>query len=55
MKHIAVRLVAVYLLIALIGRLLERVGVCRYDCSADCWCQRPGRSVFRWAYPWGHR
>lgn len=55
MKRVVGRLLALYLLFALIGKVLERLGVSRCHCSADCWCRRPGLSVFRWAFPYGHR
>jgi len=55
MKPIAVRLLTLYLLFAAIGRVLERLGMARCGCSADCWCKRPGLSTFRWAFPYGHR
>jgi hypothetical protein len=24
------------------------------DCDPDCWCRRPGLSVFRWVFPRYH-
>jgi hypothetical protein len=47
--------VALYLLTALVGKLLEAAGVSRCGCSEDCWCRRPGLSVFRWVFPFNHR
>jgi hypothetical protein len=44
-----------YLLLAVISRLMERAGVMRCGCSATCWCQRPGLKPFRWVFPWRHR
>jgi hypothetical protein len=26
----------------------------RCGCAADCWCQRPVLSTFRWVFPWRH-
>ena len=47
--------VALYLLTALVGKLLEAAGVSRCRCPVDCWCRRPGLSVFRWVFPFRHR
>ncbi|MBA3338308.1 MAG: hypothetical protein H0T54_00865 [Geodermatophilaceae bacterium] len=55
MKRVAVGVLFLYLLVAVIGRVLERLGVRSCGCSADCWCKRPGLSTFRWAFPYGHR
>jgi len=49
------RMLAVYLLFAVIGRFVEEMGAARCGCSPDCWCQKPGISVFRWVFPFGHR
>jgi hypothetical protein len=54
MVRILRALVALYLLTALVGKLLEAAGVSRCGCSDDCWCRRTGRSAFRWAFPFGH-
>ena len=48
-------LLGFYLLLALGNRLAERLGAMRCGCAADCWCQRPGLSLFRWVFPWKHR
>jgi hypothetical protein len=42
-----------YLAAALIGHLQERGGA--ISCREDCWCKKPGLSLFRWAFPFGHR
>ena len=36
------------------GHLAERIGRLRCECLPDCWCKRPGLSVFRWAFPYRH-
>ena len=43
-----------YVGFALLGHLAERTGRLRCDCLPDCWCKRPGLSVFRWAFPYRH-
>jgi hypothetical protein len=48
-------IVGLYLIAALIGRLLEAAGVARCGCSAGCWCRKPGLSTFRWVLPFWHR
>lgn len=35
--------------------LVERMGRIRCGCAVDCWCRRPGLSLFRWVFPWWHR
>lgn len=54
MTRFGLRLAAVYLLFAVIGRLVEAMGAVRCDCADSCWCQRPVLSAFRWAFPFGH-
>ena len=44
-----------YLLLALLGRLIEMAGVVRCGCGATCWCKRRVLKTFRWVLPWGHR
>ncbi len=51
--------VASYLLAGFAGAVvatkeLERRGALNCDCSPDCWCHRPGLSLFRWTLPVGH-
>jgi len=48
-------LLGLYLLFAVIGRLVEGMGAARCGCAADCWCKLPILSTFRWVFPWGHR
>jgi hypothetical protein len=55
MKRLLLRLAGVYLLFAVIGRFVEGMGAVECGCAADCWCQRPGLSLFRWVLPYGHR
>ena len=45
----------VYLAVAALGHVRERTGSATCGCQPDCWCKRPGRSVFRWVFPFGHR
>jgi hypothetical protein len=55
MRRVALGTMALYVVAAVTGRILEALGVSRCGCSRDCWCQRPGLSTFRWVFPWGHR
>jgi hypothetical protein len=42
------------LLAALSSRALERVGFYECECYPECWCKRPGLSLFRWIVPRFH-
>jgi hypothetical protein len=55
MKRFVGLLVAVYVGAALVGLAQERAGLRRCGCKPDCWCKRPGLSVFRWVFPYRHR
>lgn len=54
-KRLVASLSTLYLLFAVIGRLVERMGAVQCDCSPDCWCKRPILSTFRWVFPRGHK
>lgn len=45
----------VYFIAALMGHARERSGSVVCGCSNECWCRRPGPSLFRWVAPFGHR
>lgn len=55
MKRLLVVVVAGYVLVAAGNRVAEHLGAMTCGCSQDCWCRRPGLSLFRWVFPWGHR
>ncbi|WP_162529890.1 hypothetical protein [Nocardioides caldifontis] len=55
MKRIFLLLVAGYVLMAAGNRVAEHFGMMRCGCAKGCWCHRPGLSLFRWVFPWGHR
>lgn len=55
MARVELKVIGTYLALALLGHALERSGVQRCDCREDCWCKRPGLSLFRWVAPIGHR
>src|SRR5207249_11169620 len=42
------------LLAAGISRVLEQAGLYRCECYPECWCKRPGLSLFRWVVPRFH-
>ena len=52
-KVIAVLAIA-YLMLALISKAKEAAGVLSCDCYPDCWCRKPGLSLFRWVFPRFH-
>jgi len=55
MKRVLGWLAALYLGAALVGLVRERLGMISCGCADDCWCKRPGLSLFRWVFPRGHR
>jgi hypothetical protein len=44
-----------YVVLALIYRAREAAGLLTCDCYPECWCRKPGLSVFRWVFPRYHR
>jgi hypothetical protein len=54
LNRLVLLLGAVYLGAALIGHAQERRGAITCECRDDCWCKRPGLSLFRWVFPVGH-
>lgn len=44
----------VYLGAAVLGHVKESRGELRCECEIDCWCKKPGVSLFRWVLPIGH-
>lgn len=55
MKRLLLVLGGAYLLAAVGSRVAEQLGATACGCDDDCWCRRPGLSVFRWVFPRGHR
>jgi hypothetical protein len=55
MKRIVVSLAIGYVILALVGRAEEAVGLRSCGCDPDCWCKKPGLSLFRWVFPRFHR
>lgn len=43
-----------FLSLATFYRIKEAMGALSCDCYADCWCRRPGLSLFRWVFPRFH-
>ena len=54
MTRLPQRLVTLYLLVALWGHYKEGRGELCCHCRSDCWCKKPGLSLFRWVFPLGH-
>jgi hypothetical protein len=44
-----------YIGLAIYTRARESMGAYSCGCDADCWCRRPGLSLFRWVFPRRHR
>lgn len=55
MKRVLIAFVLGYVVLGLIGRAREAAGIIACGCDPDCWCRRPGLSVFRWVFPRYHR
>ena len=45
----------VYLGLGIRGLVRESQGDLTCTCAEDCWCKKPGLSVFRWVFPYGHQ
>jgi hypothetical protein len=43
-----------YVVLAFVTRAQEAAGLRTCTCHPDCWCQRPGLSLFRWVFPRFH-
>lgn len=55
MKRVLGLVAGVYVGGAVVGLVRERMGLISCGCAEDCWCKRPGLSVFRWVFPRGHK
>ena len=55
MKRVLGLAVGVYVGAGVVGLVRESLGLNSCGCAEDCWCKRPGLSVFRWVFPRGHR
>jgi hypothetical protein len=55
MKRVVWTLVLGYVILGLITRAREAAGAYTCGCDPDCWCKRPGLSLFRWVFPRLHR
>jgi hypothetical protein len=53
-KRILTSLVIGYVVLALVSKAREAAGLLSCDCYPDCWCWRPGVSLFRWVFPRFH-
>jgi hypothetical protein len=53
-KKLVLWLALVYLVLALTSRAKEAAGFLTCDCYPDCWCRKPGLSLFRWVFPRFH-
>ena len=54
MRRLVRLAVPAYLGAAVMGRVMESRGAVRCPCADDCWCKRPGLSLFRWVFPFRH-
>jgi hypothetical protein len=54
MRRVVWSVILCYVLLALITRAREATGAYTCGCDPDCWCKRPGLSLFRWVFPRFH-
>ncbi|MEO8424197.1 MAG: hypothetical protein ABI595_09860 [Actinomycetota bacterium] len=55
MKRLVMSVAIGYVILALVGRAAEAAGIRTCGCDPDCWCKKPGLSLFRWVFPRFHR
>ena len=55
MRRVLALAVGAYLTWAIVELVRERMGLISCGCADDCWCQKPGLGLFRWAFPRGHK
>jgi hypothetical protein len=55
LKRAVQALVLGYIVFGAATRIIERQGGLTCGCYPDCWCKRPGLSLFRWAVPRWHK
>jgi hypothetical protein len=56
MRRFIFLVLRVYVLAAIATRVAEALGVWRQcGCAPDCWCKKPGLSLFRWVVPVKHQ
>ena len=53
-EEVAAALLLGYVTLALYYRAREAAGLLTCDCYQDCWCRKPGLSIFRWVLPRYH-
>jgi hypothetical protein len=54
MKRLLTSLIVGYVVLALFSRAKEAAGLMTCTCETDCWCKKPGLSLFRWVFPRFH-
>jgi hypothetical protein len=54
MKRLLLGVALGYVGLALVLKAREAAGHLSCDCYPDCWCRKPGLSVFRWVFPRYH-
>jgi hypothetical protein len=54
MRRVVLSLALGYVALAFVTRAQEAAGLRTCTCYPDCWCQKPGLSLFRWVFPRFH-
>ena len=55
MRRLVAVILGAYLLLAVGNKVAEHMGAMQCGCTDDCWCRKPGLSLFRWVFPYWHR
>lgn len=55
MRKLLLSFILGYVVLGLVARAKEAAGMMTCDCYPDCWCRKPGLSIFRWVFPRYHR
>jgi hypothetical protein len=51
---VILKILVVYTILGLVTRAMEGAGRITCECYEDCWCKRPGLSIYRWVFPRFH-
>jgi hypothetical protein len=55
MKRFILAVAIGYVVLGLITRGMEAAGAYECGCDPECWCKKPGLSLFRWVFPRWHK
>jgi len=55
LKRLILAVMIGYVVLGAVTRAQEAAGAYTCGCDADCWCRKPGLSLFRWVVPRFHK